>query len=100
MVIASPFRASLPPVTVRQYGMVQKQSFLANNSCYYIAKGEEKSNQSISCMFCFLICHFLLVWLSLMADPERVIIVSEFEHDILDDDEYVYFIPFVLVNMN
>jgi hypothetical protein len=35
-----------------------------------------------------------------MADSERVITVSEFEPDISDDDEYVYFTPFVLVNMN
>jgi hypothetical protein len=33
-------------------------------------------------------------WLSLMADPERVTAVSESEPDILDEDEYVYFIPF------
>jgi hypothetical protein len=66
MMIASPFRVSLPPVTVRKYGMVQKQSFLTSNSCCYIAKGEEKN---ISYRFYLLIYHFLLAWLSLMADP-------------------------------
>jgi hypothetical protein len=79
MVIASPFRASLPPVTVRQYGLVQKQLFRANNSCYYISKGEEEA--TISRVY-FLIYHFFLAWLSLMVDPKRVIIMSEYEHDI------------------
>jgi hypothetical protein len=93
MVIASPFRASLPPVTVRQYDLVHKQSFRANNYCNYIAKGEEEATIS---KFYFFICHFLLAWLSLMADPERVTIVSESEPDILDEDEDedVYFTLF------
>jgi hypothetical protein len=39
-------------------------------------------------------------WLSLMADLERVTTVSESELDISDEDEYVYFIPSVLVNMD
>jgi hypothetical protein len=78
MVIASSFRASLPPATVRQYGLVQKQSFRANNSCYYIAKGEEENNESISCRFYFLICHFLLAWLSLMAISNSLVFINKF----------------------
>jgi hypothetical protein len=35
-----------------------------------------------------------------MADPEKVTVMSESEPDILDEDEYLYYIPFVLVNMN
>jgi hypothetical protein len=35
-----------------------------------------------------------------MADPEKVTTVNEYELDISDEDEYVYFTPFVLVNMD
>jgi hypothetical protein len=35
-----------------------------------------------------------------MADPERITAVSDYEPDISDEDEYVYFTPFVLVNMD
>jgi hypothetical protein len=35
-----------------------------------------------------------------MADLEKVTVVSESEPDILDEDEYLYYTHFVLVNMD
>jgi hypothetical protein len=35
-----------------------------------------------------------------MDDLEKVTVVSESEPDILDEDEYLYYTPFVLVNMD